>query len=291
MKLLFLLFACSSVLAQGNGNPEIFLMDMQISPNSITLKNGRNISQNPGYDSQPAFYSDSVLIYAKSRNDQTDIAAYNIISLTETWRSNTSFGGEYSPQRIPKSNEVAAVRLDTTGLQRLYKYNWSTGEHNLLNDSLKIGYFAFFNENKILATVLTGSGMNLVLLDLEDHTLLNIVSGAGRSLHKVPGEETMSYTLINEQGAVELYLLENIEQEPESVYLTTLPPGVQDYVWIDKNRILAGQGTKILLYDMWAETKWNQMADLAEYNIKNITRLAVNVSGDKFALAAEVKEE
>lgn len=278
-------------MAQETANPEIFLFDILAEGRELHFKNGKNISNNPGYDNQPSFYSDDVVLYSKTINGQTEIAAHKINSHEESLLSNTEIGSEYSPTRIPGTKDIAAVRLDTTGLQRLYRYDWQDGESNLLHGDLKIGYFAFFDEHRILTTVLAGAGMDLVLLDLEEDTASTIVGGAGRSLHKVPGTGSMSYTVTNEQNGLDLYLMDNMDGEPESYFLTALPQGVQDYVWLDKDRILAGQDNRLLIYDVLRESQWIDIADLAEYKLHSITRLAVNSAGDKIAIVAEVMGE
>ncbi|MCM4160536.1 hypothetical protein FHG64_10530 [Antarcticibacterium flavum] len=275
-------------MAQENSNPEIFVFDIVAEGKELQFKNGKNISNNPGYDNQPSFYSNDIILYSRTINGQTEIAAHNIGIHEEEIKSITRHGSEYSPARIPGTNDVAAVRLDTTGLQRLYRYDWMMQDDSkLLHKDLKIGYFAFYDELRILTTVLNGTGMDLVLLDLEEDIATKIVSRAGRSLHKVPGTGSMSYTVRNDQNELDLYLIDNVDGEPESYFLTALPQDVQDYVWLDKNRILAGQDNKLLMYDMLGESKWIQIADLAEYKLHNISRLAVNGAGEKIAVAAE----
>jgi hypothetical protein len=291
MRLLFLLFLSTPLFAQVSTNNEIFLFDVISENNELRLENGNNISQNPGYDNQPSFYSEEVLIYARTFEGQTEIAAYNLETQKEERITRTGVGSEYSPSRIPETENVAAVRLDTTGLQRLYRYEWETGESRLIHPELKIGYFAFFTEDKVLITVLAGAGMELIFLDLKEQRKKKIVSGAGRSLHKIPGTESMSYTAVNNQNEIDLYLLDNIDGEPESFFLTALPQGVQDYVWLDKNRILAGKDNRLFLYDMLGESEWLQVADLSDYGLKNITRLSVNSAGNKLALSAEIREK
>lgn len=291
MRLLFFLFLSTPLFAQDAVDNEIFLFDLISENDEVRLENGKNISENPGYDNQPSFYSDEVLIYARTFDGQTEITAFNLKTQKKDRITRTDVGSEYSPSRIPGTEDVAAVRLDTTGLQRLYRYEWETGESTLIHTDLKIGYFDFFTEEKILATVLAGAGMELVLLDLKEKTEIKIVSGAGRSLHRIPGTESMSYTAVNSQNEIDLYLLDSIDEQPESFFLTALPPGVQDYVWLDKNRILAGKDNRLLLYDMLGESKWLQVADLSDFGLENITRLSVNKEGNKLALSAEIREE
>lgn len=287
MKYFFLILLYFPVIAQNPPNTDIFLFDISKNNNSFKVENGKNISKNPGYDNQPSFYSNDLLIYAKTRGGQTDISGYELDTKNESWLSNTGQGSEYSPKHIPTTNKIAAVRLDTTGLQRLYQYEPETRENRILLPELKVGYFAFFDENRLITAVLTDSGMDLVLNDLEEGISRTLASNAGRSLYKIPGTGFMSYTVINEEKELDLYLMEINEGEPASYFVCTLPVGVQDYAWLDRDRILIGEGEKLYLYDTLSLPEWTEVADLSEYNLRNITRIAISEDGSRMAFAAE----
>ena len=116
-----LLFNCYLLIAQSN--TEVFVMDLEFSENNFNIKKIKNISNNPGYDSQSFFINNEQIVYARTYNNQTDITKYNLKDESQINLSETKIGGEYSPQKIPNSNYYTAVRFDTTGLQRLYKYH------------------------------------------------------------------------------------------------------------------------------------------------------------------------
>lgn len=288
MKILFLFLFSFSVLAQSPPDTEIFLFDIKTENGILKLEKGNNISLNEGYDNQPSFYSGEQLLFAKTRNKQTDIGGFDLKDSKHFWVNSSAVGSEYSPQRIPGTKDVAAVRLDTTGLQLLYRYNWETGESSVLLPGLKVGYYSFYNENILLTAVLTGNVMDLVLNDLENNNSRTLVKNIGRSLHKVPGTNSMSYTILNDNGNYDLYLLDLEKDSEESYFLCALPEGVQDYAWYDENRILLGKSNQIFLYDILGESQWNPMADLSEYKIQNISRITTNKKGNKLALAAEL---
>lgn len=288
MKLFFLLLIGFPVLAQNPANTEIFLFDISKENQEIRIENGENISQNPGYDNQPSFYSRDTLIFSKIRKNQTDIAGVSLKEFSSFWINNSGIGSEYSPQRIPGTMDVAAVRLDTTGLQLLYKYDWKTGESSVLVPGLKVGYFSFLNNDQILTAVLNDTTMDLILYDLEKDTSKILVNNVGRSIHKVPGIHSMSYTVVNEQKNLDLYILDLDGEEAKSYFLVTLPKGTQDYAWLDENRILLGNGSKIFLYDILGISEWTSIADLSDYQLQNITRIAVNSDVTKLALAADL---
>lgn len=44
-------------------NTEVFLFDLDIDGSSIELKNGKNISNNEGYDNQPSFMNDRYILF------------------------------------------------------------------------------------------------------------------------------------------------------------------------------------------------------------------------------------
>lgn len=289
MKYLFAFFMITSLYGQENINNEIFVFDLCVTNNSINIGNGMNISKNHGYDNQPSFYSSDTLIYSGTRNGQTDIAGYKISTYEKFWLSGTKVGSEYSPQRIPGNKDLAAVRLDTTGLQLLYRYDYDTGNSRILVPELKVGYYFFYSETRLVTAVLSGgNGMNLVLNDLTSGSSEVLIHNIGRSIHKVPQSKYMSYTITNDENDMDLYLMDLEKEEPESFFLCTLPSGVQDYAWLDQNRIILGKGTEIFVYDMLGDSEWTPITDLGKYGFNNITRIAINESGDSIALAAEI---
>lgn len=290
MKYLFFLLFSISTFAQ-MPDTEIFVFDIQSINNSISFSNARNISINPGYDNQPFFYDNNTIIYAGMRDKETDINQFEVDRSRHSWISNTEAGSEFSPQRIPGSNDIAAVRLDTTGLQLLYKYNYETGKPSVILPDTKVGYFAFYDPNNILAAVLNGSSLDLILYDLTARTSKKIISDAGRSIQKVPKSNSMSYTIKNEENNFDIYLLDISGDEPTSYFVSELPDGTQDFTWLDEYRILAFQGSDLYLFDTFGGEAWVKLADFSKYGITDITRLSVNPDGTKLALVGTKLEK
>ncbi|OAD92622.1 hypothetical protein A7A78_01555 [Aequorivita soesokkakensis] len=284
-KLLFLFIILTSSFIFAQENTEVYVFDIRPAYEGLELINPRNISNNEGYDNQPSFISNEALVFAGNNEGQTDISEYNLNSKLQTWINKKTEGGEYSPQKFPSSNDVASVRLDKDGLQRLYRYNSQTGSSSELIKNLQVAYFAFYNDQKILSTVLDGDSMDLVLIDLSSKTADTIFRNAGRSLQKVPKTNSMSYSLVNEEGNLDVYLLDM--DSYESFFVTELPIGIQDCVWINDTQILVGSGNKLYMYDTLGEPEWTRVASLEEYGIKNISRMAISPDGKKLAVVAQ----
>lgn len=284
-KFLFLISFLFSSLVFGQENTEVYVFDVRPAYQGLELFNIRNISNNPGYDSQPSFLSNEAVVWAGNNGGQNDISEYNLVSQLQKWVNPQTEGGEYSPQKFPSGNDVAAVRLDKDGRQRLYRYNAKTGNSSEIIPYVQVAYFAFYDDATILATVLNGDKMDLVLMDIPSQKVDTLFNDAGRSLQRVPNTHFMSYTLVNEQGYLDLYLMDMDSRE--SYFIAQLPSGVQDYVWINDTQVLVGSGSSLFMYDTLGESEWHKVASVEEYGIGKISRMAISPDGKKLALVAE----
>jgi hypothetical protein len=280
-----------TLVATAQPNTDVYLMELAKTDSTFSVFNVKNISNHSGYDNQPSFMNKDTLLYAGSENGQTDIHAYTISASKKEQLHRPTTGGEYSPKRIPNSKHIAAVRLDTTGLQRLYKYEIEkTNEVNsqLLLSNIEVAYYAFYNENWVVASVLAGNQLDLVIANIQKDEADLYVENVGRSIHKVPNTNTVSYTIVNEEKNLDVFVLDVLNAE-DTYFVCQLPIGIQDHTWIDATTLLLGSGAKLYLYDLFNPGEWQEVADLSKENIANITRIAVSPDGKHIALAAEQK--
>lgn len=286
-KFLFVIGLLSFHFTVAQDNTEVYVFDISPSYEGLELLNVRNVSNNEGYDNQPSFISNETLVFAGNNNGQNDISEYNFTTKLKRWANSPTEGSEYSPQKFPSSKDLAAVRFDKDGRQRLYRYDSKTGSSSEVIKDLQVAYFAFYNDNKMMATVLGWQEMDLVMIDLQTKTVDTLFKGAGRSLQKIPKIDLMSYSLINDEGKLDLYMM-NIEAM-ESFFICEIPKDVQDFVWLNETQILIGKGSKLFMYDTLGEAEWKRVASLEEFGITNISRMAVSPDGKKFALVGEEK--
>ncbi len=281
-----LLFLIGS-FAIAQENTEVYLMDITSAYSGLEVYNFKNISNNSGYDNQPSFIDNNTVVFAGNNKNQADIASYSISSEEKTFFNSPTEGGEYSPMQIPNSKKIAAVRLDPDGKQRLYTYG-KNGSHEETIPNLQVAYYAFKDEHTLLASVLAQNELNLVVANVQTQKVDTLKYNTGRSIHKVPNtKKTMSYTFLNEDDNYDVYQL-NMETL-ESFFVVELPIGIQDHIWLSESKLLIGSGNKLFLYDLFGPGEWKEVANLSEYNIANITRLAVSPNGEKLALVAEQK--
>ena len=74
---LIFIFIFSSLFSQPN--TEVYVMDLEFSETDFSITNFKNISNNEGYDSQPSFYNNETIFYARTNKEATDIAKHYLL--------------------------------------------------------------------------------------------------------------------------------------------------------------------------------------------------------------------
>ncbi|MER3376638.1 MAG: nuclear transport factor 2 family protein [Allomuricauda sp.] len=283
-KLITLLCLFTVFHMNGQANTEVYLFDLSLNSGNPVLSNPKNISNNEGYDNQPSFLDDDTVLFSSTREDQTDVLRLNINEgSTTSWVTNTPIGSEYSPLKIPGKNAISAIRLDLDGLQRLYEYDLKTGKSAPISD-LKIGYHVWYNDHVLVATVLRENRMDLVVINLKDNTNTTSQRNVGRSLHKIPGTDLVSY-ISKENKTWEIKSLDPISGATKKI--TDTYKNEEDVCWLDKNTLVTGSGKSILTYDIRTEVAWDPVIRFEQEEINNITRIAINTSKTRLAFVAE----
>ena len=284
MKQIFLfLFGFVCLMGSAQSGTEVYSAQLITTSMGYQIGALSNCSNNPGYDNQPSFWSEDTLLYAATRNDQTDVVLHQLSSGEKNWRSATGQGSEYSPLRIPTTEEFSAIRLDTTGLQRLYRYDHN-GESQLLHPDLKTGYQLWVDATTLLCTVLVDNRMDLYLLAVEGGTATLMQSSVGRSLHKVRNSEQLSF-IHRKDGKAIVTTLDQKTKAQEAMFV--LPEGVQDHAWLPDGTLVYGQGSA--LFTVGFDQAPRLLHQFKEEEVKGISRIAVSPQGKRLALVGEEK--
>lgn len=287
MRLLIIALLLVYNIAISQPNTEVYLMEIQ-GNSKLEFSNFKNISNNYGYDNQPSFVDNNTLLFTKTRNGQTDVYSYFITKNIDGWLTDSKQGSEYSPVSIPNTKDFAAVRLDTNGLQRLYRHSMEIEPKTISNE--EIAYYTFFDKNTVVASILGGNTLDLIVYTINEDKTYRLLKGSGRSIHKIPNNnEAVSYTAVNEKNNHDIYQLDM--DTLESFFIAELPIGIQDHIWLTETTLLCGSGAKLYYYDLFGDGEWEEAADLSDKNIKDITRMAISPDEKKLALVAETYQE
>jgi len=288
MRLSFLLFVLFSTISVAQPNTEVYLFDVVPKDNQYTLDNQRNISNNEGYDNQPSFYNDNQILFAATRHGQTDIASYNVRDHKISWVNATGQGSEYSPTKIPGKKAVSSIRLDTTGLQRLYQYDFKSGKDKELVKDLVIGYHTWVDQDMIASAVLADGGLNLVISNLKNKTNDTLQKKIGRSLHKIPNSNRISY-ISKENEQWEIRSIDPITGANTKIISTI--PRTEDMCWLLNGTILMPKDNIIYKFNPETDQNWSVFTSFDDPNLWNITRISTNAISSQLALVSEVSPE
>lgn len=289
MKLFLMLIVALLPLEQfSQSNTEIFLFDLKTENEVFELSNFKNISNNEGYDNQPSFMNNETILYAGTRNGQTDIVLYDLMRGSKTWLCTTD-GGEYSPLKIPNQPAVSAIRLDTDGKQLLYRYDLKNGTSTAIMETLIVGYHTWFDSNTLLSSVLVGDALSLYKTDVKEKQNKLLVKNVGRSLHKIPNTKLVSYISKANDTLWEIKSIDPLSAKSELIVHTLL--NTEDMCWTPSGSILMANDGLLYTFNPNMDAGWVKVASLSDYGIDNITRLAVSPNGKKLAIVAEFKNE
>lgn len=282
--LTFAIIALFSIFAQAQSSTEIYVFDFINVDGKISIANPINISDNEGYDSQPFFLPNAdEILFSSNRGGQTDLVKYSLKTNQKEWLINTS-ASEYSPTLTPKNNAVSYIKLEENGTQLLWSFDLKTQKEFILIPDLKIGYHVWFDEKTLISFVL-GEPNTLHISDLNSKTHKIVNENVGRSLHKIPNQNLVSFVSKKEK----IWTINSLNPLNDEIKLIAeIPFQVEDLTWTPDGEILISNNETLYLFDIKTNS-WKEAISLINYELKKITRLAVSADGKKICLVVQGK--
>jgi hypothetical protein len=280
-KILILYLVTSSVMAQTGS--EIYLLDISTRDGMMQLSNPVNVTDHPGYDNQPFFHEDQPILYYSSFNEEgrSDIKSYNY-KTGETKLFTHTQEREYSPTLTPDKQFISCIIQRDNNAQDLGKYPVAGGEAVTLIDNLIVGYHAWMDESRLILFVL-GDPLTLRLYDLNTKKEQVIAEHIGRSLHKIPGQQAMSF--VHKKSDDEWVISRLDSKTLDTTPITTTLKSREDLTWTGDGKIVMSDGAKLFVYDLRKKGDWTEVTWTAkEFIPKGVTRLAISNDGKKLAM-------
>jgi Tol biopolymer transport system component len=257
------------------------------------------VSIAPGYDNQPAFSADGTrILFAATRDGkQTDVFAFDLGTRRVTQVTHTA-ENENSPTFVPAgagpagSFSVVQSEFDRAGakpsspIQRLWRFNADgSSPHLILADINPVGYHAWIDDDRLALYVLGAQGKpaTLQLASVKTGKTEILAEGIGRSLHRIPGTQFVSF--VHRDG--DSFIVKQLDPASKKVdVLVTAVAGSsdRDMAWMpDGKTILMSAGTKVFSWTRGA-AGWTEVFDAAAHQLGAVTRLAVSPSGNAVAI-------
>lgn len=278
---LLILLLTVSPWAFAQSASEIYLFDFHAA--EYELISGVNITHHRGYDNQPFFHPTQPLVYYSSFNEEgiSDIKLYDYLTgITNNLTS--TLEREYSPTPTLDGKYISCIIQRDNGAQDLGKYPVAGGEAITLVDDLIVGYHAWVDEKNVILFVL-GEPSTLQWYDLEKKEARVLQSNIGRSLHRIPGKQAISF--VQKSAAEDWHIMQLDYNTKKISIIAPTFPAREDLCWTPDGKILMSDGEAIYVYDPRdSAAKWQTLS--MDSKIRGITRLAMSPDGKKLAVVA-----
>ncbi len=278
------LFPSLIVAQQAN---EIYLFDMDVKKDKITLSNPQNITNHKGYDNQPFFHPTKPIIYYTSETDSnnTDIKYYNYKTKKTEQFTHTLHLREYSPTVTPDGKYISCIIQRPNGQQDLCKYPIKNGNDSsiVLINNLKVGYHCWIDKSNLLLFILGDSSSDLHRYNIDSKKDTILANKIGRALHKIPNENAMSFVDKSNDSVWNIMSL-NLSYNYIQYIASTIKQN-EDLVWLNNGSRLLSDGRNIYFYRKWMKPPRGYVTMECDTTmLKKTTRIAVNAKNNKVAI-------
>lgn len=240
------------------------------------------ISSSDRYNNQPMFSPNGRFVYftAEQADGQTDIARYEISS-GQLGAVNESPESEYSPTPIPGQEALSVIRVELPDQrQRLWRIPLDGAPPSLLMPNVEpVGYHTWIDPQSVAVFIL-GESFTLHQAGIGDQPSVWLADHIGRTLRRHPGTGWILFVDKN----TEPWSIASIDtQSGDQQVVMPLLPGIEDFEVDARGQYWMGSGSRLYRSNS-ANSQWELKADLREYGIENITRLASSPDGNFMAI-------
>ena len=275
-----LVLLSQSAISQQPPGTEIYLFDLTLKKNGISISNPKNITNRAGYDNQPFFHPDKPILYYASADDssRTDVLLYNYQN-GSTQKFTETHEREYSPTVTPDKKFISCILQRDNGAQDLVKYPIEGGYPLTIINSLTVGYHAWVDSDNLVVFAL-GQPNTIRWYSIKEKKDWLISDHVGRSIHKIPGSGSISYV----DKTLPDWIVKSVSQrDGDSEMITPTLHDREDLTWTPDRRILMSDGEKIMYWEPGLHN-WLPVETKGDVALKGITRMAVNSRGNKLAV-------
>ena len=270
---------------------DLIAVDVKVSGSKLNIIQGTEllITDRPLYDNQPAFINEIQMAFsAADEKGNHDIIVYNFESGKFTNLTKTADLNEFSPSLTDCGLYVSAVTVEKDGKQRLWLYPTNFGEPELLYDDIEpVGYYDWY-DNKAAMFVL--GQPNKLVYPYSKSGVLTISENVGRAIKKRPKTSIITYLDKNdfkEIAGEKAFAIMGFDLEKrESYEYGYSMPGVEDFIWLNKNLILMGKEDDLYVKKS-NETNWRKAGEIILSGYKNISRMAYSDKLGKLVVVME----
>lgn len=284
----------SILLGQGLPKTNLYAFDfVRSGATGFGLANGRFLTQfnAEGYNNQPHFVNNNE-IYITSQTPtggQSDLISLSFLTGIKTQITNTA-ESEYSPTLMPDRKNISCIRTDADKKQHLWRYpaDRSNAGQAILKYHTMVGYHTWLSDTTVACFMLENSSNYLAIVNIKDESTMRWETNIGRSLVKLPNG-ALGYVA---KGSGQNWFIKSIDPKTNQTnFITPTISGSEDFVCLPDGTLIMSSGSKLFAFKMdEPNATWKEIADLKDYGIRNIKRIAISRDQDKIILVNDISK-
>ena len=285
LNILFVLFLFSLPIIAQDDIPSTNIYLFELEQETDTLFNFNNPKfltdfNSDGYNNQPCFVRNNELLFSARLlgSKQNDIYLLNLEKGTKLQVTKTA-ESEYSPILMADKFHFSSVRveLDDNGTQRLWRFPISRQNNGkpVFDYLVDIGYHEWLDEQRVVLFIVAEPNY-MVVADVRDGSTQQLGTNIGRAFKKLPNG---NIAYVHKATESTWFIKELNKSTLRSEIIVQTPRGSEDFAVMKNGTILAGRGTKLLKFDPKKDNDWIEIGDFRDYNITQISRLAISDDG------------
>lgn len=279
IRIILFFFLCTSSLMAQLPKTDLYMFTLLNNGVKISLSNPLYLSGfNPdGYNNQPFFINPREVYITSNMYDSTftDFVKLDIVDDVYYRITATDSISEYSPTPRALPGYFSAVRVEKDGSTQslwLYPEDHSNSGKRIFENVDNVGYHCWLSEQDV-ALFLVSSTMKLAIGNLESQTVSVVLENIGRCFRQnSDGELLFVHKVTEDSWYIKSY---NMDERRASI-ITQTRPNSEDFALLSDGTFIMGEGSKLYSIHPERDEFWNEIIDLEELGITDISRIAVS---------------
>jgi ketosteroid isomerase-like protein len=292
---LVLLLAFAATLHAQINDSEVWVGSLDMSGGRFVVSNLTNISKHPGYDNQPAFFSDGRLVFT-SQIAVLDETGHAVQAVIHDFVKGTSTPVAGALGFSPTPAADGSLMLLRDGHVVLHE---ASGKEAQLTETKDAGYFARFDE-KTWVLFMNDKQRRIVIYDPATKALETMAVGSITAPFRIPGKRAVTFVAVEPFPAPEagpatprkLFLRQlNLDDRHVTTLASIAFPTSGSHVWTSRGTLLMASGHTIYEWNPAKPDDWRTAATFDDPELQGLTRIAISPRGDRIALVSAPRDE
>ena len=274
---------------------EVWLGALERRDGMLVITDLRNISQEPGYDNQPAFYADGkTLLFASQSAETLDETGMGVhaVRYDPATRTKTPLPEAKGFSPTPVGDDQLMVLRHG----RVFLHDATGKEIRAVTKTDTAGYYTAFDETTWVL-FMNEPERRIAIYDPQTNEQETMATGAISAPFRIPGEHAVTFVAEAPFPATEgvkgenvLYRLDLTTRKVEALATIPFETG-GTHVWTDRGTMLMASGPVIREWSPAAPSEWKEVYRATHPALQALTRIAISPDGSAIALVSAAARE